>query len=354
MNKQNPDWSFHDEVDSIFWSLFCPSSEIYDQEDLMADYLDYKNNELNEYEVTTKSGRFEFCIKFAKLCISQETQALMIVITDLSERMKHRETEVSERMKTIMLWSLSHKIRSPLHQVNGMLSLIQPKLKDPEQLKYIKIANSSSELLRLKMEDILCYYKVETKTFKQCLSQFNVRYNWLILESLFMPLINSKKVKLRFFVEESTPHYIIHDSARIRGIIVNLIGNSIKYTKQGVISIIINWITSSNLEEVKNRFKIAVSDSGCGTPENKKRNLFKFLDPNLSKINSKNSSTPLAGTGLRISQKIALELGTKLEFKSTEGNGTSFWFISDVDKFSYGEEDQLNTIEKLSNSLNYQ
>ena len=192
INKQNPDWSLQDEIESIFCSLFCPSSEIYDQEDLTADFLDNKNDELNEYEITTKSGRFEFCIKYAKLCVTQETQALMIVINDLSENIKHRETQVSERMKTIMLWSLSHEIRSPLHQVNGMLSLIQPKLKDPEQLKYIKIANSSSELLRLKIEDILCYYEVETKTFKKCHSQFNVRYNWLILESLFMPLINSK------------------------------------------------------------------------------------------------------------------------------------------------------------------
>lgn len=116
-----------------------------------------------------------------------------------------------------------------------------------------------------------------------------------------------------------------------------------------MISIIINWISSPNINEVKNKFKIAVSDSGCGIPEHKKRSLFKFLDPNLGKINSKHSTTPLAGTGLGISQKIALELGTKLEFKSTEGNGTSFWFVLDVDKFSYGEEDQLINAEKLSN-----
>jgi len=58
-----------------------------------------------------------------------------------------------------------------------------------------------------------------------------------------MPLINSNMIKLRFFVEESTPKFIVHDSARIRGILITLIGNSIKYTKKGVISVIIDWLT---------------------------------------------------------------------------------------------------------------
>lgn len=204
----------------------------------------------------------------------------------------------------------------------------------------MKIANSSAELLRVKIDDILSYYEVETKTFKPSFSVFNVRHNCLMLESLFLPLVNSNKVKLRFFVEESTPKYVVHDSGRIRGIMINLIGNSIKYTKMGVVSVIISWADETKSLDGKNRIKVCISDSGCGILESKKKSLFKMLDPDNLVSNSEpnTSTTQLAGTGLSVSQRIAMELGSKLQFKSAEGNGTSFWFELNIKDFQYEED----------------
>ena len=86
-----------------------------------------------------------------------------------------------------------------------------------------------------------------------------------------------------------------------------------------------------------------MSDSGWGISEKKKHTLFKFLDPNLwDEINSQDGNeqtTPLAGTGLGISQKIAMQIGTTINFKSTEGNGSSFWFELEIDEFYNDSED---------------
>jgi signal transduction histidine kinase len=338
-NKNHPDISLYDEIRITSELLFDPGSKYYHNDDMIAEHLDKMNNEQGEYFYQTKKGRFEFGIKFSKLCLQGDSNSLMIVVNDISEKMRHRDTIISEKMKTIMINSISHELRSPLNQINGTLSLLSPTLVSPEQIKYISIANSACELLTLKIDDLMTFYDIETNTFKTVNSKFNIRNNCLMLESLFKPTINNKSVKLRFFVEESTPEYVYLDSDRVKGIICTFIGNAIKYTKKGVISVIINWIpiNNKNLNSV-DKLKIAVSDSGYGISDANKQKLFKFLDPSLCEnyLNGKDdsSSPPLAGTGLGIAQKISHQLGTKIELNTVEGCGSSFWIELNINKAS--------------------
>lgn len=144
--------------------------------------------------------------------------------------------------------------------------------------------------------------------------------------------MNGKKTDLKFFVKEQTPKLIVHDASRIHKILVNLISNSVKYTKNGQIVTTIDWKETQSLEFGNmSEIKYTVSDTGIGITNEKKRTLFKFLDSdNYRELdiydNNKASTTPLAGTGLGISQKIAFELGTKIEYSSTSKVGSSFWF----------------------------
>ena len=140
------------------------------------------------------------------------------------------------------------------------------------------------------------------------------------------------KTDLKFFVNEQTPKLIVHDAWRIHKILVNLISNSVKYTKNGQIITTVDWKETQTIEHGKvSEIKYTVADTGIGITEEKKRTLFKFLDSdNFRDVDieksSKISTTPLAGTGLGISQKIAFELGTKIEYTSTPKFGSSFWF----------------------------
>lgn len=261
VNKNKPGMCLHDQIEQIAETLFTPKYGYLSDQDKIDDYLDAKNMELNEYFIKTPKGRIEFGIKFAKLSISKDFQALMIVVNDLSDKIRHRETQISEKMKTIMICSISHELRSPLNQINGTLSLMCPTLKEPEHIKYITIANSACEMLSMKINDLMTYYDIETNTFKPEIGRFHTRESCEMMESLFAPTINPNFIKLRFFISEGTPDFVFIDGPRVRSIICTFIGNAIKYTKKGFISVIFKWFPA-DLDNDKPRLRITVSDSG--------------------------------------------------------------------------------------------
>lgn len=256
----------------------------------------------------------------------------MVVINDISERARLRESKVSEMLKTIMLCSISHELRSPVNQINGVLTLLLPTLETKEQKHLIKIANSSTELLKLKVDDMLDFYEAETKNFKPEKKPFDPRKLFAYLKTIFSPMIDHTNIKLYFFIHERTPEMIFHDMDRIKQVLVNIMSNSVKYTKKGVISAIIDWEDDKRTDDERcGLIKFTISDTGSGIPKHKKKNLFTFLDPQNFKELLKGrdcdpNTTKLAGTGLGISQKIMHGLGSKIEFTSTEGSGSKFWF----------------------------
>ena len=110
---------------------------------------------------------------------------------------------------------------------------------------------------------MLDYYEIETDNFKPDIVKFYPREQLKFLESLFIPLIDKKSVRIFFFVQEHTPKYVYHDQKRIMQILVNLISNAIKYTKKGAILVIVDW---NEFNQKRNKtegiIKFTVSDSG--------------------------------------------------------------------------------------------
>ena len=194
----------------------------------------------------------------------------MVILSDISERVDLKASQVSEKMKTIMFCSISHELRSPLNHITGVHSLLKAKLATEEQKSLMKIADSSTELLKIKIDDILDFYEVESNNFIIEKLQFDVRNQWKELESVFLPLMNEKRTKLLFYVNEQTPKLITHDAWRIHKILVNLISNSVKYTKNGAIVVTVDW-KEIETEDDRNRcqIKYTVSDTGRGITKEK-------------------------------------------------------------------------------------
>lgn len=333
-HKENKNQSLDDLLDRFYFKLYRENSDEDSQESEVENLISKHNNSFNEYEVKDANKRTikEFSIKFAPISVASEEKAIMIVFNDISERTRLKETRISDYMKTIMLCSISHELRSPVNQINGVLSLIQPTLKTVEQQRLLKIANCSTEMLRIKINDMLDYYEIETKGFKPDIVKFYPREQLKFLESLFVSLIDKKNVKLYFFVHQQTPKYVYHDSKRIMQILVNLLSNAIKYTKKGAILVIIDWQQTGVFKgKPEGTIKFTVSDSGWGIPKERRRDIFKFLDFSKFKDYIKDgeelniSETKLAGTGLGISQKVAKELKSKIEFTSIVGIGSKFY-----------------------------
>lgn len=184
------------------------------------------------------------------------------------------------------------------------------------------------------MDDLLDFYELETNRFRVKKEFFSVTEQIKKIEIMYSPLINKKSITLSFYVHEDVPHRIYQDQKRIMQILVNLVGNAVKYTPRGRIAVIVSWHEKTNQkgEVTSNFIKYVVSDTGSGIPESKKKSLFKFLQHDLYKdidkklLNANEETTKLAGTGLGVSQKITVKLGGEIKFISTLDVGSKFWF----------------------------
>lgn len=167
-HKEDKEKSLFDLLTKLQKILFAEVKDDESQESEIDELIMKHNNAFNEYEVRDSQGKTlrEFSIKIAPINTPTREKSLMVVFNDISERTRLKESRISDKMKTIMLCSISHELRSPLNQINGVLSLIQPTLNNEEQQKLIKIANSSTEMLRIKINDMLDFYEIETKGFK--------------------------------------------------------------------------------------------------------------------------------------------------------------------------------------------
>lgn len=171
-----------------------------------------------------------------------------------------------------------------------------------------------------------------------------------------MPLIDKGIIKLQLFVDQNTPKYLVHDALKIHQILVNIISNAVKYTKSGTICLVIDWIADViSPDTAPGKIRYTVSDSGQGIKKEKKKTLFKFLSSS-GDGESKNSTTSLAGTGLSISQKIAEKLGSKIDFVSSTGIGSKFWFDLDITEHETPEQERKERPKKptqieFSNSI---
>jgi signal transduction histidine kinase len=342
-SRENTNHTLKDEILKIHNHFYHKNVEFNKIDEYGVDNFIHKENiDFNEYEIKDKRGNqiAEFNVKFSAFKFTPDDKSVMVVINDISERAKLRESKISEMLKTIMLCSISHELRSPVNQINGALTLLLPTLSTNKQKDLLKIANSSTELLKLKINDMLDFYEVETNNFKAEKKFFKPTKLFSYIKKVFFPMFDKNCQKLYFQIHEGTPELIYHDMERIRQVLINFISNSIKYTKRGVIWVSIDW--KADLKSpCHGNIKFSVSDTGVGVPKSKREHLFKFLDPN----NFKNPQfwkewdslfTPrLAGTGLGISQKIVQALGSTIEFTSAEGAGSVFWFtlkINPVDE----------------------
>ena len=272
------------------------------------------------------------------------SNTVMIVLNDNSEKVDLKASKISEKVKTIMFWSISHELRSPLNHITGIHSILKSKLDTKEQKGLMRIAESSTEILKMKIDDILDFYEVETGDFLIQKVMFDVRNQCRELETVFLPLMNEKRTKLMFYVSEFTPKLITHDAWRIHKILVNLIWNAVKYTKNGAVVLTIDWkelkldvqpsLNSESAQSVFGQIKYTVSDTGWGISKSKRKSLFKFLGNAENSDNPENnlqpSTTSLAGTGLGISQKIANMLGTNIEYTTAVNVGSTFWFTINI------------------------
>lgn len=233
-----------------------------------------------------------------------------------------QSAEAANKAKSAFLAMMSHEIRTPMNGVIGAASLLMGMDLTPQQEEFVRTIEVSGENLLTIINDILDYSKIEAGKIELEKEVFELRECVEDALDLFVQAAAKKKVELLCYIEPDVPAALTGDTTRLRQILVNLLGNAIKFTEIGEVSLSIHVLT---FDEKNQTFQLqfAVRDTGIGISDEHKDLLFNaFTQADLSSTRKYGGT----GLGLTISRKLTELMGGRIWFESKAGEGSTFFF----------------------------
>jgi len=281
---------------------------------------------------------------------------LPLYILSMIKRLHLAKTEAIKvaKFKSQFLASMSHEIRTPLNGIIGTSNLLSKTTLDNQQQKYSKALLYSSEMLLNLINDILDFSKINANKIKLDKDQINISH---CIEKIMQTLsfnANQKKLKLDYNIDSEVPNIVIGDQKCLSQILLNLIGNAIKFTENGSIHIDISNMTvdenKPNINILNNQqiLLFKVEDTGIGiSPEDQEIIFERFTQVGNS------SSTTNSGTGLgtAISKELVKIMGGNISVKSELGKGSEFSFTIQFEKAIKMDKERGEPFEKNENLL---
>jgi len=261
----------------------------------------------------------------------QECHAVVLDITERKQLEHYQEqarrelvegklqAEQAVREKSAFLANMSHEIRSPMNAILGFSELLEPEGLTPKQSQYVRaIRDSGASLLQL-INDILDLSKLEAGKLELHPDPTDMRDSCEFLRTVFGQQVLTKSLQLQFEISPDLPRALLLDRLRLRQVLVNLLGNAIKFTERGGVTLRVSWKSPANSS--RGTLRIDVEDTGIGIPADKLEEVFKPFVQADSRQTAEREGT---GIGLTIVKRITDLMGGVLTVESVVDQGTVF------------------------------
>lgn len=248
--------------------------------------------------------------------------------------------------KTNFLSTVSHELRTPLYAVTGLTHLLLEENPSKNQLEHLKSLKFSGDYLLNFINDILQINKIDAQKLEPL--TISVNLNKVLAETInsLQQSAKENKTKITLDYDDDLPENLLGDPIKLSQIFMNLIGNAIKFTKEGQVTVLSKLI-KKNDKEVTVYFE--VKDSGIGISDDFQKDIFESFEQGSVQINREYGGT---GLGLTIVKSLLGLFGSKIELKSKIGEGSTFFFSIDM-KYREGSS-EVNHIQTKSSDYNFE